>query len=51
MTGAGRQTDLDENGQALRCRGRAAMIERTMDVYGSAEAARLDASTYAQEPQ
>ncbi len=43
--------DLDQSSQALRCRGRAAMIERTMDVYGLAEAARLDASTYAQEPQ
>ena len=46
-----RRPDLDENSQALRCRGRAAMIERTMDVCGPADAARLDASTYAQEPQ
>ncbi len=45
------QPDRAELSQALRCRGRAAMIERTMDVYGSAGAARLDASTYAQEPQ
>jgi hypothetical protein len=51
MTGAGRRVGLDHNSQALRSRGRAAMIERTMDVYGSAEAAQLDASTYAQEPQ
>ncbi len=51
MAGAPRRPDRDEPSQALRCRGRAAMIERTMDVYGSAGAARPDASTYAQEPQ
>jgi hypothetical protein len=46
-----RRPDHDEPSQALRWRGITAMIERTMDIYGPARAARLDAFTYAQEPQ
>jgi hypothetical protein len=46
-----RTIDLREPSQALRSRGIAAMIERTMVVRGPAGATRLDAFTYAQEPQ
>jgi hypothetical protein len=46
-----RRPDRAKKIQALRSRGIAAMIGRTMDLCGSAGAARLDAFTYAQEPQ